>query len=99
MKKFEYEKAHDLFVSKLGGEVVNVDKYGFSREFKFTASGIDYGVIWFHNQSTILINDMRVMFFDAEIANTWPSPPGAKSKLQLYDDSGNCVAVIVLDWH
>jgi len=42
---------------------------------------------------------MRVMFFDAEIANTWPSPPGAKSKLQLYDDSGNCVAVIVLDWH
>lgn len=41
---------------------------------------------------------MRVMFFDCEISNTWPSPAGAKNKLQFRDAQGDCVAVIVLEW-
>ena len=99
MKKFEYEKAENIFVKRLGGEIINVDQHGFSRQFAFTALGIEYKVIWYHNQSTLIIGDMQVMFFDCEISNTWPSPAGAKSKLQFRDAQGNCVAVIVLEWH
>lgn len=97
-KKFEFEKAESIFVKRLGGETINVDKYGFSREFAFNVLGTEYQVTWFHNQSTLKIGDLQVMFFDCEISNTWPSPAGAKNKLQFRDYQGNCIAVIVLEW-
>jgi hypothetical protein len=98
MKKFEYEKAEQIFVKLLGGKLINIDEHGFSREFAFNALGVDYKVTWYHNQSYLLVNGLQVMFFDCEISNTWPSPAGAKSKLQFRDACGNCVAVIVLEW-
>lgn len=99
MKKFEFEKAENIFVKRLGGENINIDQNGFSREFAFTILGAEYKVIWYNNQSTLIVGGVRVMFFDCEISNTWPSPAGAKSKLQFRDTHGNCVAVIVLEWH
>lgn len=99
MRKFEFDIAENIFISQLNGELINVDQYGFSREFKFKALGKEYEVIWFHNQSTLIIDNVRVMFFDAEISNTWPSPAGAKKKLQLRDINGDVVSVIVLEWH
>lgn len=98
MNKFEFEKAEAIFVKCLGGENINIDEHGFSREFAFNALGAEYRVTWFNNQSTLKIGGLQVMFFDCEISNTWPSPAGAKSKLQFRDVSGNCVAVIVLEW-
>lgn len=99
MKKFEFEQAEKVFISQLGGNLVNIDQFGFSREFEFYALDKKYRVVWYHNQSTIIIGDARIMFHDAEVSNTWPSPAGAKNKLQLRDACGNTVAVIVLEWH
>lgn len=99
MRKFEFEKAESLFLSKLNGRLVNVDEFGFSREFEFDVLGETYKVVWYHNQSTLITGNVRVMFFDAEISNTWPSPAGAKKKLQLRDINGEVVSVIVLEWH
>lgn len=99
MRKFEFEKAESLFLSQLNGRLVNVDEFGFSREFEFDVLGEIYKVIWYHNQSTLIAGNVRVMFFDAEISNTWPSPAGAKKKLQLRDINGEVVSVIVLEWH
>lgn len=99
MKKFEFEKAEGLFLSKLNGRLVNVDEFGFGREFEFDALGETYKVIWYHNQSTLIAGNVRVMFFDAEISNTWPSPAGAKRKLQLRDANGNTISVMVLEWY
>lgn len=96
MKAFTYEQADQVFKS-IGGDWVNQDQYGFSREIEFTAEGVTYKVIWFKNQSTLIIGGLQVMFFDVEVANTWPSPAGAKMKLQFRDADGNCVAVIVLE--
>lgn len=95
--KFEYERAELVFVNKVGGSIVNVDQHGFSRNFTFNAEGIDYNITWFHNQSTLYIGNLQVMFHSAEVSNTWPSPAGAKSKLQFYDANKNTVAVIVLE--
>lgn len=99
MSKFEFEKAEEIFVKYLGGENVDIDRHGFSRKFAFNVLGTKYEVIWYHNQSTLIVEDLRVMFFDCEISNTWPSPAGAKSKLQFRDVQGNCIAVIVLEWY
>ena len=99
MKKFEFEKAEAIFVKCLGGKNINIDQYGFSREFSFKAIDVECEVTWFHNQSTLKLGNLQVMFFDCEISNTWPSPAGAKRKLQFRDTQGNCVAVIVLEWH
>ena len=98
MKKFEFEKAEAIFVKCLGGKIVNIDDHGFSREFEFNVMGVNYKIIWFHNQSTLIAGGVQVMFFNCEISNTWPSPAGAKNKLQFRDEKGNCVAVIVLEW-
>lgn len=99
MKKFDFDRAEKIFVNYLGGELVNIDKHGFSRQFEFTAEGVKYNVIWFHNQSSLICGGLEVMFHDVEISNTWPSPAGAKRKLQFRDASGDCVAVIVLERH
>ena len=99
MKKFEFENAENLFISQLNGRLVNVDDFGFSREFEFDALGETYKVIWYHNQSTLIAGNVRVMFFDGKVGNTWPSPAGAKRKLQLNDAMGKVVSVIVLEWY
>lgn len=99
MKEFEFEKAEAIFVKCLGGKNINIDKHGFSRDFAFNVLGTEYQVTWFHNQSTLKIGGLQVMFFDCEISKTWPSPAAAKSKLQFRDEKGGCVAVIVLEWH
>ena len=97
--KFEYDAAVELFVDRLGGDIVNIDEYGFSRQFKFAARGNDYFVEWFHNQTTLTSSGLSVMFNTAEISNTWPSPAGSKLKLQMRDVNKNVVAVIVLEMH
>jgi hypothetical protein len=97
MKKFEFETAENIFIKKLGGSLKNIDQYGFSREFVFNVAEESYKVVWYHNQSNLLYRDIRVMFHDVEIVNTWPSPSGAKNKLQFRDINGNVVAIIVLE--
>ena len=77
----------------------NIDKYGFSREFKFEVFAVDYVISWFKNQSTLICGDLRVMFHKAYISNTWPSPAGCKMKIQFYDEQRNCVAVIPISYH
>jgi hypothetical protein len=98
MKKFEFDAAENIFIKNLGGSLNNIDSYGFSREFKFTVAGELYKVVWYPNKSTLLYRGIRVMFHDVEITNTWPSPSGAKNKLQFNDVNGNVVSIIVLEW-
>lgn len=86
-------------INHLGGENINLDKHGFSREFKFEVFGAEYVIVWFKNQSTLICGDLRVMFARAELSNTWPSPAGSKMKAQFYGSQGNCVAVIPISYH
>ena len=97
MGDWKYESAEALFVNKLSGSVINVDEHGFSRQFTFNAEGKDYTVVWFKNQSTLILDGLHIMFHHAEISNTWPSPAGSKRKLQMYDIHNNCISIVVLD--
>jgi len=101
--EWEYEKAEKIFTNEsINGELINFDSCGFSREFAFTVNGVYYEVTWFKNQSTLKIGEegqCHVMFFMAELSNTWPSHQGSKMKIQFRDAKGNCVAVIPIDFY
>ena len=97
--EWEYEKAEKLFIDQLGGQLINVDNYGFSREFQFEVLGVVYTVEWYHNQSTLISSDgLRVMFHHAKLSNTWTSPAKAKMKLQFRDVRCETVAVLVTEY-
>lgn len=100
---WSYEKAFKIFTdNRIGGEVINIDKHGFSREFSFTHDGIYYEVVWYKNLSTLKVgenNQLNVSFFMAQFSNTWPSHPGSKMKLEFRDERQNLVAVIPVEWY
>ena len=72
-------------LNKLGieNELVNKDKYGFSRTIQFKVYDITYRIIWFVNQSTLTIGEgkrpaqipFKYIYFD----NTFPLIDGNKS--------------------
>ena len=72
-------------LNKLGikNEIVNKDKYGFSRTIQFKVYDITYRIIWFVNQSTLTIGEgkrpaqipFKYIYFD----NTFPLIDGNKS--------------------
>lgn len=72
-------------LNKLGieNELVNKDKYGFSRTIQFKIYDITYRIIWFVNQSTLTIGEgkrpaqipFKYIYFD----NTFPLIDGNKS--------------------
>ena len=98
--KFTFEQIEKIMEHPLvNGKIINVDSYGFSREFEFTANNHTYNIIWYHNQSTLIIDDLHVMFHSIELSNTWPSPAGAKLKMQFIDTNGNCVAALPIEWY
>ncbi len=99
--KWEYDTAEQIITNDLiGGKLINKDKYGFSRTFEFTVDENNFKIVWFHNQSTLIINNLtHVMFFKAELSNTYPSHVGSKTQLQFRCLNGNCVAVIPVEWH
>lgn len=102
MKEWGIEKAQKLFTHELvGGEMINFDDVGFSREFSFIIDGIYYEVYWVRNLSTLKIGEngqCHLMFLYAEISSTWPSHPGSDLKLQFRDENNNCIAAIPLTW-
>jgi hypothetical protein len=61
---------------------VNTDKYGFSRTIEFKVYNTIYRIVWFKNQSELLIGDnkraaripFRYMYYD----NTFPCVGGNK---------------------
>jgi len=101
--KWDFEEAKNIFTNQqVNGEVINLDKYGFSREFSFTVNNIYYEVVWFNNQSTLKIGDesqCHVMFFSAELSNTYPSHHNSKIKIQFRNEKGDCVAVIPIEFY
>lgn len=99
MSDWKFEQAEKIFIGVLGGELINVDKHGFSREFKFEIRGNEYRCVWFKNQSTLICGELRTMFHAAEISNTWPSPARAKNKVQFRDERGATVAVIPIEFY
>ena len=64
-------------------ELINFDKWGFSREIGFTVYDVKYVVIWFKNNSTLCVGThkrpaqipFRYVFFD----NCFPLVDGNKS--------------------
>ena len=72
-------------LNKLGikNEIVNVDKYGFSRTIQFKVYDTIYRIIWFVNQSTLTIGEgkrpaqipFKYIYYD----NTFPLVDGNKS--------------------
>ena len=98
IKDWPFEHAEKI-VESLGGSLINIDKHGFSREFQFKKFGVEYRVIWYRNQSTLICGDLRVMFNKAEISNTWPSPENCEMKVQFRDGKGDVVAVIPIAYH
>ena len=45
-------------------EWINHDKFGFSRELKFSVRANTYEIIWWVNYSQLIINKELVLFFD-----------------------------------
>ena len=101
--KWNYEEAKKVFTDeRICGEVINTDKYGFSREFSFTHNDVYYEVVWFNNLSTLKVGkegQLHVSFFMAKFGNTWPSHTGSKMKLEFRDNNQNLVAVIPVEWY
>ena len=96
MTKFHFEELEVVMNhDKVNGKPINIDDYGFSREFAFCIDGSDYEIRWFHNQSTLSSGFLDVMFHRVKVANTWPNR--SKMNLQFYDDKNNVVAVLPID--
>lgn len=58
--------------------------YNLNRTIHFQAGGQNYKIIWFHNMSTLYVDEnTQVMFNSVVCRNTWPVEASTKSKNQL----------------
>lgn len=95
MKEFKFEQLEKIMNDELvSGNQVGIDKYGFSRTFEFNVLGHEYKIEWYKNHSTLTCGELKVLFFDVELSNTYPSHPLTEMKLQFRDYHGDCVAAI-----
>jgi len=96
MNKFHYETLERILRDdRINGKPININQYGFSREFAFCIDGADYEIRWFHNQSTLSSGFLDVIFHRADISGTWPNR--AKMNIQFYDINNNVVAVLPIE--
>jgi hypothetical protein len=97
MADFTFEQLEILMTDdRINGKPINIDDYGFSRQFGFNVDGADYEIKWFRNQSTLTSGFLMVKFHHAEISNTWPN--NSKMNIQFYDERNEVVAVLPIEW-
>ena len=98
MSKFTFEEISEVMADdRINGKQVNIDEYGFSREFEFTIDDNSYRIFWFHNHSTLCVGSLVVCFHRALLANTWPMC-GTKMQLHFRDIDDKVVAVLPIEW-
>jgi|GEM_PF-4326398 len=73
------------FLNKFGikTEIIDIDKYGFSRTIEFKVYEITYRIIWFINESTLMIGTgdraSQILFKYIYFDGTFPLIEGNKS--------------------
>lgn len=73
--------------------------YNLNRTIHFQVGGQNYKIIWFHNMSTLYVDEnTQVMFNSVVCRNTWPVEASKKSKQQLqFEQNGEKVCILITE--
>lgn len=94
----EYEVVEKMLLSHQNILGYKCERGEFKRRFEFSINDIPYTIEWFYNVSNLYLPGGCQLLFDTfKISSSWPND--AKLNLQFYNDRGETVFLIPLDYN